>query len=192
MTGWRPLPLGSPLNGAPSWPTSAPVIGKLELLPFNALLWEDFERLLWRVMHDVEGLRHAQLYGERGQAQYGLDIVALAPDETGVALQSKKYQTFGAAEIKAAVQKYRSTERPYSVDRFIIGVARTVKTTGAIEELAEQKSALHPISLELWDAQRLAYLLRGRPDIVVEFFGMPTAEAFCLPFKLDVASLDLS
>ncbi|WP_027587315.1 hypothetical protein [Acidipropionibacterium thoenii] len=37
----------------------------------------------------------------------------------------------------------------------------------------------------MWDAQELSYLLRGRPDIVIEYFGMPTAEAFCLPFKLD-------
>lgn len=189
MTEWLRLPLGSALNAAPSAPVHAPVIGRLELLPFNALLWEDFERLQWRVMHDVEGLRHAQLYGDRGQAQYGLDIVALAPDGVGVALQSKKYKRFGAADIKAAVKKFRTTERPFSVDRLIIGVARTVRSTGAIEELAEQKKTLHPISLELWDQQRLSYLLRGRPDIVIEFFGMPTAEAFCLPFKLDVASV---
>ncbi|WP_458115676.1 hypothetical protein [Arthrobacter sp. D2-10] len=165
------------------------MIEKLELLPFNALSWEDFERLQWRVMHDVEGLRHAQLYGDRGQAQYGLDIVALAPDGIGVALQSKKYRKFGAAEIKSAVNKFRTTERPFSIDRLIIGVARSVRSTGAIEELAEQKKTLHPISLELWDEQRLSYLLRGRPDIVIEFFGLPTAEAFCLPFKLDVTSV---
>lgn len=189
MTKWLPLPLGSALNAAPSVPAHAPVIGKLELLPFNALSWEDFERLQWRVMHDVEGLRHAQLYGNRGQAQYGLDIVALATDGIGVALQSKKSKKFGAAEIRSAVKKFRTTERPFSIDRLIIGVARTVRSTGAIEELAEQQKTLHPISLELWDEQRLSYLLRGRPDIVIEFFGMPTAEAFCLPFKLDVTTV---
>jgi hypothetical protein len=187
MADWRPLPLGSSLNGTPTALAPAPVIGKLELLPFNALSWEDFERLQWRVMRDVEGLRHAQLYGDRGQAQFGLDIVALAPDGSGVALQSKKYIRFGAAEVKTAVKKFRTTERPFSVDRLIIGVARTVRSTGAVEELAVQRRASHPISLELWDAQELSYLLRGRPEIVIEFFGLPTAEAFCLPFKVDVA-----
>ncbi|GAA2662170.1 hypothetical protein [Streptomyces vastus] len=186
MADWHPLPLGSSLNGTPSAPTSAPVIAKLELLPFNALSWEDFERLQWRVMRDVEGLRHARLYGDRGQAQFGLDIVALAPDNSGVALQSKKYTRFGAAEIKAAVKKFRTTDRPFSVDRLIIGVARTVRSTGAIEELAKQGRTLRPISLELWDAQELSHLLRGRPEIVIEFFGLPTAEAFCLPFKVDM------
>ncbi|QAY58671.1 hypothetical protein ET475_00715 [Microbacterium protaetiae] len=173
------------LNATPSTPVPAPVVGKLDLLPFNALSWEDFERLQWRVMRDVKGLRHAQLYGDRGQAQKGLDIVALAPDGTGVALQSKKYTSFGASNIKAAVKKFRTTTRPFTVETFIIGVARPVKTTAAIDELAAQRRALQPINLEMWDAQELSYFLRGRPDIVIEYFGMPTAEAFCLPFKLD-------
>ncbi|MFJ2949828.1 HEAT repeat domain-containing protein [Streptomyces sp. NPDC087226] len=186
MTDWHPLPLGSSLNDAPTAPVPAPVIGKLELLPFNDLSWEDFERIQWRVMRDVEGLRHAQLYGERGQAQYGLDVVALAPDGSGTALQSKKYKQFGPAQIKAAVKKFRTTRRPFSVDRLIIGVARPVRTTKAIEEFAAQRKLLQPIELDLWDSQELSYLLRGRPEIVIEFFGMPTAEAFCLPFKVDV------
>lgn len=187
MADWHRLPLGSSLNGAPTAPASAPVIGQLEMLPFNDLSWEDFERLQWRIMRDVEGLRHAQLYGDRGQTQFGLDIVALSPNGSGVALQSKKYKRFGAAELKAAVKKFRSTDRPFAVERLIIGVARTVRSTGAIEELSEQRKTLHPIVLEMWDAQELSYLLRGRPEIVIEFFGQPTAEAFCLPFKLDIA-----
>src|ERR1035437_6909342 len=106
---------------------------------FQCPVVEDFERLQWRVMRDVEGLRHAQLYGDRGQAQFGLDIVALAPDGSGVALPSKRYIRFGAAEVKTAVKKFRTTERPFSVDRLIIGVARTVRSTGAVEELAVQR-----------------------------------------------------
>ena len=185
MTNWHPLPIGSPLNGMPSALSSAPVIGKLELLPFDSLSWEDFERLQWRVMRDVEGLRHAQLYGDRGQAQHGLDVVALAPDGTGLALQSKKTRRFGPAELIAAVKKFRTTERPFSIDRLVIGVASTIRSTRVVEELANQRRTLQPIGLELWDAQELSYLLRNRPEIVIEFFGMPTADAFCLPFKVD-------
>ncbi|WP_154654205.1 hypothetical protein [Acidipropionibacterium thoenii] len=142
MSDWQPIQLGSTLNTAPSTPVGAPVIGKLDLLPFNGLSWEDFERLQWRVMRDVKGLRHAQLYGDRGQAQKGLDIVALAPDGTGVALQSKKYTSFGASNIKAAVKKFLTTTRPFTVETFIIGVARPVKTTAAVDELAAQRRAI--------------------------------------------------
>jgi hypothetical protein len=189
MAEWRNLTLASALNGAPSTRIAAPVIGKLDLLPFGALSWEDFERLQWRVMRDVEGLRYAQLYGDRGQAQLGLDIVALAPDGTGVALQSKKYKRFGAADLKSAVKKFRATKRPFDVQRLIIGVSLPVRSTGVVEALAALREEIHPIGLELWESQELSYRLRSRPEIVVEFFGMPTAEAFCLPFKVDITAI---
>ncbi|MRG60124.1 hypothetical protein GE115_09605 [Agromyces sp. CFH 90414] len=187
MNEWKPLSLSSSLYAPASASTPAPVIGKLDELPFTSLSWENFERLQLRMMRDVEGLRDAQLYGERGQAQLGLDIVALAPDGAGVALQSKNYNRFYASQLRAAVKKFRDTKRPFEVQRLIIGVACAVKSTGAIDELATQRKALHPIVIDLWDAQELSTLLRGRPEIVIEYFGMPTAEAFCLPFKIDVA-----
>lgn len=189
MAVWKPLSLASALYAPPSALATmpAPVIGKLEELPFNLLSWENFERLLLRMMRDIEGLRDAQMYGDRGQKQLGLDVVALAPDGAGVALQSKKYQRFTAGPLKAAVKKFQTTKRPFEVHRLILGVACVVKSTGAIDELTEQRKALHPIVLELWDAQELSALLRNRPEIVIEYFGMPTAEAFCLPFKIDVA-----
>jgi hypothetical protein len=190
MAEWRNITFASALNGAPSTRIAAPVIGKLDLLPFDALFsWEDFERLQWRVMRDVEGLRYAQLYGERGQAQFGLDIVALAPDGTGVALQSKKYKRFGAADLKSAVKKFRTTKRPFDVQRLIIGVSLLARGTGVVEALAALRKEIHPIELDLWDARELSERLRSRPEIVVEFFGMPTAEAFCLPFKVDVTAI---
>ena len=147
------------------------------------------ERLQWRVLRDVKGLRHAQIYGDRGQSQYGLDVVALSPDGSGVALQSKRYQRFGPSELKAAVKKFETTTRPFSVEQFIIGVSRDVKSTKVVNTLAEIRRALHPLELDLWDKGELSGLLRGAPEIVIEFFGLPTAEAFCLPFKLEAVSV---
>jgi len=187
VADWKPLSLASPLYSPPSVTTPAPVMGKLDELPFTSLGWEDFERLQLRMMRDVEGLRDAQLYGDRGQAQLGLDIVALAPDGGSVALQSKDYKHFYKSHLRAAINKFRDTKRPFEVDRLILGVACAVKSTGAVEELAVQRKALYPIVLDLWDAQELSTLLRNRPEIVIEYFGLPTAEAFCLPFKIGFA-----
>ncbi|WP_312799903.1 hypothetical protein [Corynebacterium variabile] len=186
MTNWKHLSLASELHAPASVTSPAPVAGRMEELPFTSLTWENFERLQVRMMRDIEGLREAQLYGERGQAQLGLDIVALAPDGTGVALQSKNYKQFGKSDLTAAVDKFRTTERPFTVQRLILGIACTVKNTGAIEELAAQRRNLHPIILDLWDAQELSALLRNQPEIVIEYFGVPTAEAFCHEFKIDV------
>lgn len=159
------------------------------MLPFDHLSWEDFERIQWRVMRDIEGLRNAQIYGDRGQSQYGLDVVALAPDQSGVALQSKRYKKFGPAQLDAAVKKFRSTSRPFDVDRLIIGVSREVKSTMVIDRLADLRREVLPLKLEIWDKQELSRVLREAPAIVIEFFGMPTAEAFCLPFVLDTISV---
>ena len=174
MADWRPLQLSSTLNIAPSTPVPAPVIGKLDLLPFNGLSWEDFERLQWRVMRDVRGLRHAQLYGDRGQAQKGLDIVALAPDGTGVALQSKKYTQLRRQQHQGRrSKKFLTTTRPFTVETFILGVARPVKSTAAVDELAVQRRALQPINLELWDAQELSYLLERAATLSSSTSGCP-------------------
>jgi hypothetical protein len=127
--------LGSSLEQAPSATTPAPVMGKLDILPFNRMTWENFEKLQWEVMRDVEGLRDARIYGERGQEQFGLDVVALAADRSGVALQSKKYQKFGPAQLRAAVKKFQATVRPFEVQRLIIGVSREVTSTAAMNML---------------------------------------------------------
>ncbi|GAA2522924.1 hypothetical protein [Pilimelia columellifera] len=182
---WNQVPLDASLYRSPSQVTPARVIGKLEFLPLNELPWEDFERIQWRILRDVEGLRYAQIYGERGQAQEGLDVVALAPDGGGVGLQSKKYKRFGPADLKAAVKKFRDTERPFTIDRLIIGVSIDVKSKTVPPVLAALRKDLHPIELDLWDRQELSLLLRTSPNIVVEFFGEETARAFCLPFELE-------
>ncbi|MEN5073121.1 hypothetical protein ABE437_04835 [Isoptericola cucumis] len=150
----------------------------------NEMPWEDFERIQWRILRDVEGLRHAQIYGERGQRQKGLDVVALAPDGSGVALQSKRYARFGPANLRAAVRTFQTTRRPFDVDRLIIGVSREVKSTQSVEVLAELRRDLHPLALDVWDKRELSDLLRNAPAIVIEFFGLETAQRFCHPFEL--------
>lgn len=181
---WLAMPLDSPLCRGPEAPVAAPVLGRLDSLPFGLLTWEDFERLQWRTMRDVLGLREAQIYGDRGQAQYGLDVVALAVDGSVVALQSKRYQRFGPADLDAAVEKFQATDRPFSVDHLIIGVGCDAKSTKFVERLAELRRAVKPLKLDVWDRTELSGLLKNVPEIVIEFFGMPTAEAFCLPFEL--------
>lgn len=158
--------------------------GTLELLPLEALEWPDFESLQWRILRDVEGLRHAQIYGNPGQAQLGLDVVAVAADESGVALQSKRVQQFGPAAVTAAVKAFRSTSRPFDVSRFIIGVSREVRTRAAIDRFKELRDELKPVELELWDKRELSMRLKKAPLIVIEYFGLDIAERFCDPFEI--------
>ncbi len=185
MGTWRPVGIDSNLERGPNNIPAVPHRGgHLELLPFKCLAWQDFESLQWRILRDVEGMRHAQFYGDPGQAQLGLDIVAVAADDSGVALQSKRVRQFGPAEISAAVEAFRKTTRPFDVSRFILGVSREVRTTAAIDRFKELQKELAPIQFELWDQRELSHKLKRAPEIVIDYFGKDIAEIFCEPFKI--------
>lgn len=182
---WQLVGVDSDLERGPS---SIPTVphhgGHLELLPLEVLPWPDFESLQWRILRDVEGLRHAQIYGDPGQAQLGLDIIAVAADDSGVALQSKHLRQFGPAKISAAVEAFRKTARPFDVSRFILGVSREVRRRQALDRFKELQQELKPVEFELWDKRELSYKLKGAPEIVIEYFGKDVAEIFCHPFTI--------
>ncbi|WP_143227158.1 hypothetical protein [Actinomyces naeslundii] len=185
MGTWQPVGIDSALERGPNNIPAVPHRGgHLELLPFECLNWQDFESLQWRILRDVEGMRHAQFYGDPGQAQLGLDIVAVAADDSGVALQSKRVKQFGPAEISAAVEVFQKTTRPFDVSRFILGVSREVRTTKVIDRFKELQKELAPIQFELWDQRELSHKLKRAPEIVIDYFGKDIAEIFCEPFKI--------
>lgn len=181
---WTKVGVDSSLRNVPTSVPVVPVHGTLKLLPFEALEfeWPDFESLLWRVLRDVEGLRDTQVYGLPGQTQLGLDLVALAADGSGTAVQSKRVKQFGPAKIQAAVDAFRNTTRPFPVTRFVIGVSREVRSTEAVNKIAALRAELAPIDLVIWDKRELSAKLRHHPDIVREYFGEAIAENFCAPY----------
>ena len=185
---WVPLSIDSDLEGRASKLVPA-LLSETPFLPLEELSWEDFERLQWRLLRDAEGLRGARRYGRRGQAQHGLDIVALDSDGSGVALQSKKYKKFTATNLNDAVKKFRTAERPFSVSRFIIGVACEADDTKVVETLLQCEKELEPVRLELWDREEISARLRGHPSIVIDFFGPATAEHFCWPFTIQTVTV---
>ncbi len=174
--------LGSSLDAPPATVTHAPVLEKLDVLPLDLMSWEDFEKLLWRMLCDVEGLRHATLYGDRGQAQKGLDVVAIDPGGSGVALQSKHYEKFYPSDLVAAIDKFRTTQRPFALSRFIVAMSCEARSTQLVEDIATAKRDLAPLEFEAWDKLSISQALRAHPQIVIEFFGEPTAERFCYRF----------
>ncbi|MFG6402501.1 hypothetical protein [Microbacterium sp. P04] len=167
-------------------PATAPALPSLDLLPFTALDWPTFEKLQLRMMLDVLGLRDPRQYGDPGQAQEGIDLIATAADDSGTALQSKNYETFTLTDLRNAVERFRETERPFLVDHFIIGVGSLVRRKEIIAEYRRLQGELAPIRLELWDAQRLSDLLRPHHEIVAQFFTEETARQFCGDFEVNV------
>lgn len=186
MADWERVKIDGALLRPPEALVSAPALPSLDLLPFTALGWERFEKLQLRMMLDVLGLRDPRQYGDPGQDQQAIDIIATAADGAGVALQSKDYKSFTVGDLKAAVARFLETDRPFPVDELIIGVSSLVRRREIIAELRRLQGELAPTRLELWDAQRLADLLRSHPDIVAQFFTRETAAQFCGEFEVSV------
>lgn len=184
MDEWGPVRVDSLVSRPPHTLVGAPVLGRLERLPFHELSWEAFESLQLRMMLDVLGLRDPRQYGTPGQKQEAIDLIAVAADGTGTALQSKNWakKPFTDVSLRAAVEKFNSTTRPFDVDHFIVGVSPHVREKKVINELIKLQGELHPSTLELWDAQRLSDELRTHPLIVVQYFTEETARAFCGDF----------
>jgi hypothetical protein len=189
----HPIPLSDPLLTPPDTVTQPLVDPQLDLLPTTDMTWENFERLLLRIAHDVKGLRSVRLFGTRGQAQKGLDVVGINPDGQSEAVQSKKYETFTESDLEAAVSKYTKAMLPFTLAKLAIGVACQAHERRVTELLMELNQTLRPLQIEIWDQTSISDMLRGHPQIVIHFFGEATARRFCDPHRfatLEVANTD--
>jgi hypothetical protein len=164
------------------------VAPRLERLPLNELPWERYEALLRRIAQDERGLRNVRLYGVRGQSQHGIDIAGQAADGSGEAIQTKRYQTFKAADLTAAVDTFinRRAEIPFPVDRLFVAAACDADHRQVTDELYRLIAAHPDVEIDFWDQRTQCDMLRRRRDIVAEFFGDDAVDAFCYPAPLDV------
>jgi hypothetical protein len=83
------IPLDDPILAPADGMVEPAVDPQLDLLPTNAMTWENFERLLLRLARDVLGLRSLSFFGKRGQAQKGLDVVGVNVDGRPEGIQAK-------------------------------------------------------------------------------------------------------
>jgi len=101
-TGW----LWTPPTGEP---ISPPASSRQQVLPFDQLTWDNFERLCLRLALQEGAPEEVQVqrYGRAGQRQHGIDILVRHPTtEQHEAWQCKRWKTFTPARIRAAVDKF--------------------------------------------------------------------------------------
>lgn len=93
------------------WPEPKPPVDALERsLPLGELSWQDFERLILRLVRMEDKIIECSVYGTPGQSQDGIDIVAVrsGKPELRVCCQCKKVPRFDAADVISAVDKFLS------------------------------------------------------------------------------------
>lgn len=183
------IQIDDPILGAVDKVVEPPIDPQLDVLPTDAMRWEDFERLLLDLGSEVLALRSLRYFGKRGQAQKGLDVVGINPEGKPEGIQAKRWESFSVADLDAAVEKYTQSTAPFDLVRFVVGVGTTVNDRRVVERQIALNLEHHPLEIEIWDQSQISEMLRDKPHVVIKYFGPRAAERFCPTYV--VASVEV-
>lgn len=157
-----------------------PTVTREQLLPFDSLSWENFERLCFRLAHRGGDVENARIYGERGQAQEGIDLYVRLATGDYATWQCKRYQEIKSTDIKNAVTKFLEGKWAGHTKLFRLAIAASLNATKLAEEIERQciRCDAVNITFEPLDQDSLSLMLKNHPDLVDDFFGRPWVNAF--------------
>ena len=154
-----------------------PTVTRAQTLPYHELSWENFERLILRIVRREAIVAECWTYGERGQKQYGLDILAELRDSPGefACYQCKKVKKFTESDINNAVGKFLKGKWAVKTKRFILCTSLQLTKTEQVDEISRQRSILAAKGIEFdvldgSESGRLSEYLKSYPDLVDDFF----------------------
>jgi hypothetical protein len=161
-----------------------PVETRHQVLPFDCLAWENFERLCLRlsirrgeVVHSADyggnaaadgrgSARDARLYGVRGQDQQGIDLYmrlaeipgGSSPGRRYLCLQSRRIAKLTAAKLKRAVSDFLAGRWPLSCRVFVYATSLAAVRSELADEIQVQTDRLRRegIEFEVWDAELMS------------------------------------
>lgn len=158
---------------------------KLGSLPFDQVPWPIFEMLSARLLEAVYRgrLLQAFTYGGPGQAQYGIDVVALKSGSSKqTVMQCKNVRYVKRGQLRIWIAAFMSGRKLPEAESYILCLPYPIESDNKlVEEWSEQARLLAEkgITAELWSQNRLTALMRDQPALVAEFFGDNIASNFC-------------
>lgn len=157
-----------------------PAVTREQVLPLGSLSWENFERLCFRLAHRGGDVEDARIYGERGQAQEGIDLYVRRATGDYATWQCKRYQEVTTTDIEKAVTKFLEGDWAGRTKLFRLAVAPSLNATELAEEIERQRTRCEAVNItfEPLDRDRLSLMLKDHPDLVDDFFGRSWVEAF--------------
>ena len=179
VTQELPMQLNPAWLNSPPDPTfpPPPADTRAQTLPYHELSWENFERLILRVVRSEATVAECWAYGERGQKQYGLDILAELRNALGeyACYQCKRVKKYSASDIRKAVETFLQGEWASRTKRFVLCTSLQLSKKKQVDEISKQRNVLATkgIEFETWDgseAGRLSERLKKYPDLVDDFF----------------------
>lgn len=171
--------------------SSLPIVTAPQELPINHLTWENFERLIFRLVRLEAEVTDCRLFGTAGQDQKGIDLYARlevggGSDEIHV-YQCKRVQRVQPSDLRDWVSTFlqhtsgtflkSKSKRP---KKFVICTSASLKPTKLLEELERQRERLREAGHELGvlDREEITERLRADPTLVGDFFGEAWSRAF--------------
>ena len=179
-------PVPSWLDALPDGPIPEPPVETREQsLPFDKLSWENFERLILRIIRKEGEIEDCFLYGKRGQSQEGIDILSVNREQNNLRIcyQCKKVENFNPSDIRTTVDKFLCGKWANKAYLFVLCIAIPLETTQQQDELDTQRKRLAEkgIKFSVWDGTPSSALnerLKKAPDLVDDFFGRTWMERF--------------
>ena len=168
------------LNPPDAVPSAPPVSTRIQKLPFEALTWENFERLCCRLTQLEGNVEYCARYGQQGEAQEGIDIFARQKDGRYHCLQAKRHHSFGASKLLDAVDLFLKGSWASRASRFTIVVQSSLGSVTVQEEIERQTTRLAKcgIAFSAYGGDILTDHLRTQPRLIDDFFGRPWVTAF--------------
>lgn len=157
-----------------------PGIRQGESPPFYKLGEYVFQDLCRDILDQESDIATCAIYGERGEGQRGIDLLAHRKNNDGIEVgQCKCSKDFAPKGIRDASDEFFKHWDHWSqenVKRFILFVASDLSKIQRQDEILKQKKrfSIYDIKYEAWDAAQLRNKLRGRRDIV---------STYCKPAK---------
>lgn len=124
--------------------------------------WQDFERLILRLVRREGEVVECSVYGTPGQAQGGIDILATHSGQAVLrqCYQCKKVAEFSPADIVSAVDKFLAGKWAQDAREFVLCVSISLESTQLQDELDRQRYLFKSgIALSVWDGSN------GRRDL---------------------------
>lgn len=159
-----------------------PIQSKVQDLPFDQLTWDNFERLTLRFIESYGKLEHCHMYGNRGQAQEGIDLFARhGTDELYTVYQCKRYKEYSVTNLKDAVATFLKGLWVDKTRTFYICISCEAVERKLSNEIETQAKILKNKGIDLFVLDKIKFSneLKLKPNIVHDFFGKEWVRLFC-------------
>jgi len=150
-----------------------PINKTIDDLPIEKIAWEDFERLCLRIVELTYSIHDCEIFGRKGQAQFGIDIFAKKTSGQYGCYQCKRYQEIEERDLEIAITDFLNGAWSRKSDEFFFCTTAAMNDTGLqtkFEELKKQLS-VSGITLRKYDKDQIIRMLKKEPQIVYDFFG---------------------